>query len=178
MLINLIPNTCSKMYTWIMEIIFHGSIHHYLIANWPTMQGTENIDRNGRVKQFEHSALKACWAASHNRRTKSKDDKSSSNGGQGTWRILVHRDFMDPALAWRGSLTHICGSKLGHHWFITWTLAGKLLIRQFRTTFDEIWIRIQYCWYKKMNLKMFAKWQSFGFGLNVLSDHPLYFCYW
>ena len=80
-----------------------------------------------------------------------------------------------------GRVTHICVTKLGHHWFswwlVTWqgsqvsiwTKAGILLIRTLGTNFSEISLEIHTFTFKKMHLKMSSgTWRPFCLGLNVL----------
>ena len=52
---------------------------------------------------------------------------------------------------------------------IIWTNAGILLIEPLGTNFSEILIEIQIFSFKKMRLKMSAKWRPFCLGLNVLN---------
>ena len=49
-----------------------------------------------------------------------------------------------------------------------WTNAEILLIRTLRIKFSEILSEIHTFSFKKMHLKMSAKWRSFCVGLNVL----------
>ena len=81
-------------------------------------------------------------------------------------------------------MTHICVSKLtiigpnnglspGRRQAIIWTNGGILLIGPLGTNFIEILIGIQTFSFKKMHLKMSAKWRPFCLGLNVLTGyHP------
>ena len=83
-----------------------------------------------------------------------------------------------PLTHW-GRMTHICVGKLtiigsdsglspGWRQAIIWTNAGILLIGPWGTNFSEILISIQTFSFKKMHLKMSAKWCPFCLGLNVL----------
>ena len=85
-----------------------------------------------------------------------------------------------PALTHQGRVTHICVSKLsiidsdnglslGRHQAIIWTKAGILLIQTPGTNISEIFSKIHTFSFKKMHLKMSAKWQQFCLGLNVLT---------
>ena len=71
-----------------------------------------------------------------------------------------------------GRATHKCSSKLtiigpdnglspGRRQAIIWTIAGILLIGPLGTNFNEILIGIQAFSFKKMHLKMSAKWRPF-----------------
>ena len=82
-----------------------------------------------------------------------------------------------------GRMMHIYVSKLtlidsvnallpDRHQAIIWTNAGILLIGLLGKNFSEILIRIHMFSFKKMSLKMlFAKWQPFCLGLNVLTSN-------
>ena len=52
---------------------------------------------------------------------------------------------------------------------IIWTNAGILLIRTLGTNFSEILSYINSFLFKKMHLKMSAKWRLFRLGLNELT---------
>ena len=76
-------------------------------------------------------------------------------------------------------MTYICVSKLniigsdddsspGQRQAIMWTNAGIPLIWPFGTNFSEMLIEIHMFSFKKMHLKMSAKWRPFRLGLNVL----------
>ena len=78
-----------------------------------------------------------------------------------------------------GRVTHICVGKLtiigsdnglspGRRQAIIWTNAGILLIGPLGTNFSEILIEIDTFSFKKMHLKMSAKWRPFCLGLNVI----------
>ena len=81
-----------------------------------------------------------------------------------------------------GRVMLICVSKLniigsdndllpGRHQAIIWTNAGILLIGPLRTNFNEIIFEIRKFSFKKMHMKiLFAKWQPFCLGLNVLNS--------
>ena len=81
-------------------------------------------------------------------------------------------------------MTHICVSKLtiidsdnglshGRRQAIIWTNVGILLIKSLGTNFSEISIvGIQTFSFKKMHLKMSAKWCPFCLGLIVSNGHP------
>ena len=47
------------------------------------------------------------------------------------------------------------------HQAIIWTSVGLLLIGPLATNFNDIWIKIKQFSYRKMILKMFAKWRAF-----------------
>ena len=67
------------------------------------------------------------------------------------------------------------GLSPGRHQAISWTNAGILLIGSLGTNFSEIVVEIQTFSFKKMYLKVSSgKWQTFCFGLNVLTGrfHP------
>ena len=68
------------------------------------------------------------------------------------------------------------GLSPGQRQAIIWTNAGIMLIGPWGTNFSEILISIQTFSFKKMHLKMSAKWQPFCLGLNVLKsfDSQLY----
>ena len=79
-----------------------------------------------------------------------------------------------------GRVTHICVSKLtviasdnglspSQRQAIIWTSAGILLIGPLGTNFSEILIEIITFSFKKMHLKVSAKWRSCCLGLNVLT---------
>ena len=79
-----------------------------------------------------------------------------------------------------GRVTHICVVKLtiigsdnglspGRRQAIIWTNDGILLIWPLGTNFIEILIEIHSFPFKKMHLKMSAKWRPFCLGLNVLT---------
>ena len=85
----------------------------------------------------------------------------------------------DAFLTHWGRMTHICisnqtiigsdnGLSPGRRQAIIWTNAGILLFGTLGTNFSEILIGIQIFSYKKIHLKMSAKWLSFCLGLNVL----------
>ena len=85
------------------------------------------------------------------------------------WQGLTH---------W-GQVTHICisiltiigsdnGLSLGRRQAIIWTNAGIILIGPMGTNFSEILIEIYTFSFKKMHLKMSAKWWAYCLGLNVL----------
>ena len=93
--------------------------------------------------------------------------------------FLAHRKSRDPLTHW-GRVTHICVSKLtiigsdnglapDRRQAIIWTNAGILLIRTLGTNFSEIRDEIHSFSFKKMHLKMSAKWRLFSFGLNELT---------
>ena len=78
-------------------------------------------------------------------------------------------------------MTHICVSELpiigsdnglspGRRQAIIWTNAGILLIRTWGRNFSEILSEICAFSFKKMHLKMSAKWRPFCLGLNVLTQ--------
>ena len=80
-----------------------------------------------------------------------------------------------------GWVTHICistliiiGSDNGlspiRRQAIISTNAGLLLIRPLETNFSEILIEIHTFSFKKIHMEMFAKWQPFCLGLNVLIE--------
>ena len=84
-------------------------------------------------------------------------------------------------LTHRGRMTHICGNKLtiigsdngsstGRCQAIIWTNAGILLIGPLETNFSEILMEIYTFSFKKMDLKMSAKWRPFHLGLNVITN--------
>ena len=77
-------------------------------------------------------------------------------------------------------MTHICVGNLatigsddvlssGRRQAIIWNNAGILLIGPLGTNFIEILIGMQTFSFKKIHLKMSAKWRPFGLGLNVLN---------
>ena len=79
-----------------------------------------------------------------------------------------------------GWLTHICDSDLtiigsdngllpGWRQAIIWTNAGILLTAPLRMNFNEILIEIQTFFFKKMNLKISAKWHLFHLHFNMLT---------
>ena len=79
-----------------------------------------------------------------------------------------------------GRVTHIClvnltiivsdiGLSPHRLQAIIWTNAGILLIGPLGTNFSEILIEIPTFSFKKIHLKVFAKWQPFYLGLNVLT---------
>ena len=79
-----------------------------------------------------------------------------------------------------GWMMHICVSKLpnigsdnglslGRCQTIIWTNAGILLIGPLWTNFSEILIEIPAFSFKKMRLKVSAKWRPFCLSLNVLT---------
>ena len=81
-----------------------------------------------------------------------------------------------------GRVTHICIGKLtiigsdnglspGWHQAIICNNAGILLIGPLATKFSEILIRVQTFSFKKMHMKMSAKWRPFCLDLNVLIGH-------
>ena len=85
-----------------------------------------------------------------------------------------------PSTHW-GRVTHICVGKLtiigsvnglspGRRQAIIWTNAGILLIGPLGTNFSEILIEIDTISFKKMHLKMSAKWRPFCLSLNVLNN--------
>ena len=76
-------------------------------------------------------------------------------------------------------MTQICVSNLtiigsdnglspGQRQATVWTNAGILLIGPLGTNFREILIKIQTFLFKKMHLKVSAKWQQFCLCINVL----------
>ena len=78
-----------------------------------------------------------------------------------------------------GRVTHICVSELtiigsdnglspGRRQAIIWTSAGILIIRTLGTNFSEDFSKIGGFSFKKMHLKMPAKWGRFCLRLNVL----------
>ena len=78
-----------------------------------------------------------------------------------------------------GQVTHICVSKLtiigsdnglspGRHQAILWPYAVLLLIWTLGANFNEIVSEIHTFSFKKMHLKVSAKWGQFNLGLNVL----------
>ena len=81
-------------------------------------------------------------------------------------------------------MTHICVSKLtiigsdnglppDRRQAITWTNVGILLIQTLGTNFSEILGEIHSFSFKKVPLKLSAKWRPFCFGLNALTlKHP------
>ena len=80
-----------------------------------------------------------------------------------------------------GRVTHICVSNLaiissdnglspGRRQAIIWTNAGILLIRPLGTNLSENLNEIHTFSFKKMHLKMSAKWRPFCLGLNVLRN--------
>ena len=79
-----------------------------------------------------------------------------------------------------GQVTHICvcnltiigsdiGLSQGQCQAIIWTNAGILLNQSLATNFSEILSKIHILSFKKMHLKISAKRQPFGLGLNVLN---------
>ena len=56
---------------------------------------------------------------------------------------------------------------------IIWTNAGILLIGPLETNFNWIFFEIQKFSYKKMNLKMSAKWRPFFLNINALTPSGL-----
>ena len=95
------------------------------------------------------------------------------------WKSYVIRCFMLLLTHW-GRATHIWVSKLtiigsdnglspGRHQAIIWTITGILLNGPLGTNFSEILIGIQTFSFKKMHLKMSAKWRPFCLGPNVLT---------
>ena len=90
--------------------------------------------------------------------------------------ILLHID----GLTHWGRVTYICISKLiiigsykslspGRRQAIIWTNAGILLIRTSGTNFNEVLSKIETFSFKKIHLKMPAKWQTFCLSFNVLT---------
>ena len=88
---------------------------------------------------------------------------------------LLHID----GLTHWGRVTYICISKLtiigsdkglspGRRQAIIWTSAGILLIRTSWTNFNEVLSKIAAFSFKKIHLKMSAKWCTFCLGLNLL----------
>ena len=88
--------------------------------------------------------------------------------------------FTNGYLTHLGRVTHICVGKLtiissdnglspNRRQAIIWTNAGILLIGPLGTNFGENWIEIQIFSFRKMHLKMSAKWRPFCLGLNVLT---------
>ena len=76
---------------------------------------------------------------------------------------------------------YICISKLtstgsdngllpSRHQAIIWTNAGILLIKTVGIFFNEILSEIHTLSFKKMHLKMSAKWRQFCLSLNVLNS--------
>ena len=83
-------------------------------------------------------------------------------------------------LTYWGRVKHLCISELtvsdsdnglvpGRHQAIIWTNAGILLIWTLGTNFSEAFNEIHTFSFKKMQLKMSAKWWQFCLSLNVLS---------
>ena len=94
-------------------------------------------------------------------------------------KCVLKLNGSQPLTHW-GRVTHICVGKLtilgsdnglspGRRQAIIWTNAGMLLIEPSWTNFSEILFRIQTFSFKKMRLKMSAKWRPFCHGLNVLT---------
>ena len=97
--------------------------------------------------------------------------KCYENSEFGTRFILTH---------W-GWVTHICVSKLtiigwchslssGRRQAIIWTSVGIMSIGLLGTNFSEILSRTPTVSFKKMHMKMSAKWCPFCLGLNVLTQ--------
>ena len=83
-----------------------------------------------------------------------------------------------------GEVMHICVGRLningsdnglapGRRRAIIWTNAGILLIGPFVTNLSIIFIGIYTTSFKKMRLKMSAKWRSFCLGLNANMYYPI-----
>ena len=96
---------------------------------------------------------------------------------------ISHLHEVDDLTRW-GRVTHICINKLttfgsdnglspGRRQAIIWTNAGILLIGPLRTNLSEILIKILIFPFKKMRLKVSAKWWPFCLGLNVLTHCAL-----
>ena len=87
------------------------------------------------------------------------------------FRFYRTQNNFGPLIHW-GRVMHICVGKLtiirsdnglspGRRRAIIWTNAGILLIRPLGTNFSEVLIGIQPFSFKKMYLKMYAKWRPF-----------------
>ena len=102
-----------------------------------------------------------------------------SNSGALAMKLLKAR-FKPLILTHQGRVTHICISKLttiasdnglspGQRQAIIWTSAGILLIGPLGTNFSKIWSEFHTFSFRKINLKMPAKCQTFCLSLNVLT---------
>ena len=96
---------------------------------------------------------------------------------------LNHKRFQMLCLTYWGHVTHVCISKLGHHWFRWWLLplqhqtinktnAGLLVIQPSGTHFSAILMKYEYFPFKQMCLQMISvKYPPFCLSLHVLRWH-------
>ena len=91
-----------------------------------------------------------------------------------------HFQLCRVTISHRGRVTHICVSKLCHHWFRQWLGAWSApshYLNQYsnsvnsnlRKNLGEILSKFHTLSFKKMHFEMSAKWRQFYLGINVIT---------